>query len=91
MDAFDVLRRREPSLERFRPHALWQRHLNDDAVDGGVGVQGVDFREQRRFGRGGGTTDFVGHAESGRGLRLASEVDLGSRIVSGGECDEVGA
>ena len=81
MKAIDVLRRIDCDENLRGVDVLGQRQLHQDAADGGVRVQPADQLQQ--FGLRGLRRQAMieaRHADLGRGLAFAADVDLAPRI-----------
>ena len=83
VESVDILQRRDPLDDRPLVDVPRQGHLDEDAVDGRVGVEPVDRRQQ--FGLGpdvGRRSTIAVHPGPGAGLLLAADVHLAGRIVA---------
>ncbi len=83
MDAVDVLARIDRGENLARVEPARQRELNQDPVDGGIGVQLGDQRQQLGL-RGGGRQAVIEGADPGlrAGGGLVADVDLRGGIFA---------
>ena len=83
MEAVDILGRIDGQQHLRGVDVLGQRQLHQDAVHGLVGVEPGDQRQQLGFGRALGQAMIEArHAELGRELALAADIDLARRVLA---------
>ena len=92
VEAVDVLVRIDRAEHGAGVDVLGQRHLAEDAVDLGIGVEPGDQRQQRVL-RGLGRQAVLERADADllAGLDLAADIDLARRIVADQDHGEAGA
>ena len=91
MKAVDVLRRRDRFQDSRRIDVRGQRQLHENAVNGGIGVQRLDEREQFGFARLGRQVVLDRMEAAGLGRpALARHIGLAGRIVADQDNREAG-
>ena len=83
VEAVDVLARVDPLDDPSFVDVVRQRQLHEEAVDGRIGVEGLDGVEQIGLGHvGRQSADLAAHAGLAAGVLLAADVDLAGRILA---------
>ncbi len=83
MKAVHVLPRIDAPDDGVGVDLLGERHLHENAVDRGIGVELVHVREQLVLGRGGGQANRQAvHPRLLRGLPLAAHVHRARRVLA---------